>query len=415
MKARATSGKGKSIRERFRLQPFTNPSGETVWRVTGTRPDGTRVRENYPTKAEATGRKGELGIEAENIKAELPSRLKSTRLTDAQVRDAEAALTKLSMANRPGVSLIQAVQFYLDNYSDPVKRGTVREAFELFITERKSENLRPASIESLEDMNRELVRLYGDKQVAEILPDTIRPLIHKPTRSPTSRDTYRRGIHAFLAWAAENGYCRSNPCANIKRPQLERGEPVVLTVAECSALLDAAGTFKAGALLPYLALGLFAGLRPTELARLEWSRVDLEQGTVIIGSDVAKMRSRRVVALSPNLCAILRPLALRRVPIVAPNWRKDFNAVKEAAGFGTPTKEDPTLKPWTQDIMRHTAISMHLAKHQHEGHTAAWAGNSPDVIQKHYKGLVRPGDAEAFWSLTVTGNPANVVPLAVAA
>jgi hypothetical protein len=49
--------------------------------------------------------------------------------------------------------------------------------------------------------------------------------------------------------------------------------------------------------------------------------------------------------------------------------------------------------------MRHTAISMHLAKHEHEGKTAAWAGNSPDIIQRHYKGLVKAKDAEAFWCL----------------
>ncbi len=44
-----------------------------------------------------------------------------------------------------------------------------------------------------------------------------------------------------------------------------------------------------------------------------------------------------------------------------------------------------------------------LAKHQHEGQTASWAGNSPDIIQKHYKGLVKPKDAIEFWQLT----PAN--------
>ena len=51
------------------------------------------------------------------------------------------------------------------------------------------------------------------------------------------------------------------------------------------------------------------------------------------------------------------------------------------------------------DILRHTAISMHLAAHSNEGLTAAWAGNSPDIIQRHYKGLVRPADASDFWQI----------------
>jgi hypothetical protein len=32
--------------------------------------------------------------------------------------------------------------------------------------------------------------------------------------------------------------------------------------------------------------------------------------------------------------------------------------------------------------------------------TAAWAGNSPDIIQRHYKGLMKKADAKAFCSIT---------------
>jgi len=36
---------------------------------------------------------------------------------------------------------------------------------------------------------------------------------------------------------------------------------------------------------------------------------------------------------------------------------------------------------------------MYLAKHKHEGEAASWAGNSPNVIHKSYKGLVKEADA----------------------
>jgi hypothetical protein len=93
------------------------------------------------------------------------------------------------------------------------------------------------------------------------------------------------------------------------------------------------------------------------------------------------------------------------------NWRKDFDAVKLAAGFGNPDLKpagDETeeakqrrkaLKPWTSDILLHTGISNHLACFQNEGKTAAWAGNSPDIIQRHYKGLIKEADAREFWKL----------------
>jgi hypothetical protein len=42
--------------------------------------------------------------------------------------------------------------------------------------------------------------------------------------------------------------------------------------------------------------------------------------------------------------------------------------------------------------------------HKHEGEAASWAGNSPNVIHRHYKALVKEADAKEFWEIT----PANV-------
>jgi integrase len=175
--------------------------------------------------------------------------------------------------------------------------------------------------------------------------------------------------------------------------------------------LSAARTYKGGSLTPYVALALFAGLRPTELARLSWDRISLKSKTITIGSDVAKMRSKRIVEMSDNLREWLSPFAVTKPPIVGTNWRRDFDAIKLAVDFGNPkriSKQDkekhPELKPWTQDIMRHTAISYHLARYQHEGRTAQWAGNSPDMVQRHYKGLVKLTDSRRFWRLLPPSN-----------
>ena len=32
--------------------------------------------------------------------------------------------------------------------------------------------------------------------------------------------------------------------------------------------------------------------------------------------------------------------------------------------------------------------------------TASWAGNSPNVIHRHYKALVKEADAKEFWEIT---------------
>ena len=62
-------------------------------------------------------------------------------------------------------------------------------------------------------------------------------------------------------------------------------------------------------------------------------------------------------------------------------------------------KREPKLKPWPQDVLRHTGISCHYRLHGDEGLTAAWAGNSPDTIHSHYRALVSAKDAEAFFEI----------------
>jgi integrase len=160
--------------------------------------------------------------------------------------------------------------------------------------------------------------------------------------------------------------------------------------------------------MPYVVLGLFCAIRPTELARISWDDIDLKARTVTIGAKLAKMRQRRIVEIPNNAVQFLKPHAQDKTPIKGTNWRREFDAVKAKAGYGGRSDEKDELKTWTADVMRHTGISHHLAKHQHEGKTATWAGNSPDVIQRHYKGLVNNKDARAFWAIApVASKPAK--------
>ena len=368
---------------------------------------GKQVRENFKTEAEALTRKDELLARYANLESSVVRR--PTRLTEEQLREAELAFGE--MGGRP---LLGAVRFYIANYRDPVNKITVREAFDKFIAEKRLDQLRPDSIRNLEVRVGFLAARHPDKLVSDLLADHLRELIFTKARSAVTSDNVRRAFSSFFTWAVEHRYCASSPMAAIKPLKTKRDEPEPLTVAQARRLLHEAAAHRNGAVLPYVALSLFAGLRPTELARIQWADIDLEGGTITIGAKLATMRQRRIVELvclpqagkdrtgqnlPANLSAWLLPHAVRRTPIRGVNWRKDFDAVKSAAGWGTPSPKQPDLKPWTQELLRHTAISNHLALFQHEGKTAAWARNSPDIIQRHYQGLVKSADAVAFWSI----------------
>jgi integrase len=97
----------------------------------------------------------------------------------------------------------------------------------------------------------------------------------------------------------------ANLAERIDRPSVEDSEPRIFTVQEAENLLKNANDHG---LLPYIALGFFAGLRSAELMRLDGKDVNFEERAVVVGQQVAKKRSRRVVEMCDALYAWLIPL-----------------------------------------------------------------------------------------------------------
>jgi integrase len=144
-------------------------------------------------------------------------------------------------------------------------------------------------------------------------------------------------------------------------------------------------------LLAATTIGLFAGLRTSELAALDWQDVHLtgKQQFIEVAARKAKTRQRRIVSISDNLSSWLKPVARVAGPVVPDRYRERHERLQTFA----------KLTPWPRNILRHSFGSYHLAFHKNEALTAAEMGNSPAVIFQHYRALVTPEAAEKFWKL----------------
>jgi integrase len=382
----------------IRIVEFTNPSGAEVFRVTGKDKDGKRVRENFKTHAEAQTRKSVL----ENEIANLPTvRMVPWRwsLTEAQVDDAATAFSKLPA----GMSLLKAVMFARENYRSTDKPATVKDAYENFIKAKEAAKKRPATVRNLKNRVGVLAGRYPDKMVSDVLPEILSDLIYRPGKTARTVINDRAAFSSFFSWCVRQRHCQNNPVERIDIPETDETRPEILPLDECRRLVNEAAKFKDGKMLPYVALALFCAIRPAELERLTWDSIDLKKKVVRIDGEEAKMRTLRNVEISGNCLEILRDFADTKPPIVAPNFNKDFRAVRKGAKITT----------WPEDAMRHTGISYHLERYQHEGRTAQWAGNSPDVVQKKYKALVSKTNMRAFWKIGAKAT--NIVKLEKAA
>lgn len=378
-------------RERFRIVDFTNPSGQTVFCVTGFMPDGRRIRENYKTMQEADARKRELNNKVAGDTYD--------ELAPEQLRDAKHAFTILS-EKFPGKTLRWAVEYTILNYRELVQEITVEAAFEQFIARREKQNRRPDTIRDLKGRVGMFARLHGAKSVSTVTKKDCTDFVYRDGPSALNQINDRRTLSNFFNWCISEGFAVTNHMEAVEKPSTDGGVPQVLSLDDCRKLLIAARDFQCGLLLPYFVVSLFAGLRPKEAARLTWDQVDLNDRTIDIGGENTKPRQRRLVKLHETAVEWLLPFASSQPEFTAP--RRLFDRVKHAAGFRPERArgEDRKLRPWVQDYLRHTAISMYLAKCNHDGETAAWAGNSPDMIHRHYKKPQKEAVVAAFWALT---------------
>jgi integrase len=394
MKTKGKSNRGK--REAFKLSHFTNPSGQIVWRVSGTKKDGSRVRQNFKNELEALGKKQELETADLNHQA-IPFR--QTKLTPEQIADAERALPELKAG-----TLLGAVRFFNENFQDPLKPVKLTDAVETFRAEKAAAKLRPETLNNLRFRLGAFVEFIpADKLVSEIMPEQINDFLHRTNGKSRGKRTIkndRLALSNFFTWATLRKHCAKNPMDAVAKVRAGSSRPEILDLAAVRNLLDAASKHENGKCIPYFVLGLFCGLRPTETERLAWDKIDLKDKLITIDAETAKVTeaehcNERYVAISENAAAWLLPHSIARLPLGID--RKDFEAVKALAG----------IKKWPQDVLRHTAISNYQAQHKHEGLTAEWAGNSVKVVRKHYRRPIKPADAASFWEIFPT--PAETI------
>ena len=443
MKTTATKGKDqakpktktkakRAAKERFHVIHFTNPSGHSVFRVAGYKADGSRVRENYKTQEEAIAAKANLDLEVANFQTDIVTRMKPTTLSDSVLRSFESAYAIMQanplLRDKDPIFL---AEFTTANYRAPINKITVLAAYDLFIAEREKQNRRPDTIRNLKGRLGMFHRLYGAKNVSDLTSDDCRDFVMRDNTGPRTQINNRLAGSNFLNWCLRRKYTDTNPMLVVDKPATDSHEPSVLAVHDCRRLLSAAQEYNQGVLLPYVAISLFAGLRPAEVARLTWDRIDLEEKTITLDGSMAKTRQRRIVKLSDNALDWLTPMAIKKPAFVPAAFARHFGRVKKAAGYGNEkaeqekreaaaakkkasktaepvapakktdkTEKAEKLRPWVQDYMRHTAVSMFLATNKHEGEAATWAGNSPNILHKHYKGLVKEADAKEFWAIT---------------
>lgn len=319
-------------------------------------------------------------------------------LTSSQLAEASSCFRRLDGL----ASLTEAVSYFLKNANPAGGRRTVREVAQEFLRSRTAMGVRSRTLAQYESYLRSINDRFGERQVNEVRRGEIEDWLSESDWSKRTRNNYVSTLSTLFIFARDRDYCVENPAEKIPRAILDDLAPGILSVGQAAKLLNVARS-EDSEMLAYVAIGLFAGLRRSELCALEWSEIDLRNRTIEVKGVKAKTRQRRIVTISDALLAWLAICS--KTPRPTPSRNEDVcgerlkNLYSEKCDESGAVVREAVVSPWPHNALRHSFGSYHYASAANENLTAAEMGNSPAVIFRHYRALVKPEDAKAYWRL----------------
>jgi integrase/recombinase XerD len=229
--------------------------------------------------------------------------------------------------------------------------------------------------EKTDQAERYMLATFG-RRLIRCQEDHIRAYLGTFSWSKT-RNCHRSVLKAYFRFALERSYRKTNPMANIIRLPEPKYLPRPIPVKDVKRLRAASATLSLRHRL-VVDLGLFAGLRRTEIARLRWTDVDLGKKRLRV---FGKGRKEGMVPLHDELVAEFSlwglttpseewvfPAVDRRRPLSGHTIAMLFRQVCERAGirpvphamrhsFATELLDKGADIRHVQELLRHASIS----------------------------------------------------------
>lgn len=372
---------------------------------------GGRKRETRPTPEEAEAlavkwqaEHKEHGASALDITMQDRLDLLDLRQLVPQGVDRADLRTALALlrGNTAGVSLektqptplAEAARFWLWHHPSGQTPAKLQDALDLYL--QKKATRRPATLSELKHKIGRFVTSHPSATVADVSGAMVDAWLTKTLDTVPTRRKYLRVLHGFFKFCMSQYRVDRNPAKDVylDAGELDQGEVEAYTVEEAARIMAAAAKHEQAArIVPALAIGFFAGLRPSEVQGLTWENVSMEQMQIRVTPATAKRRRQRYVEIKPNLLAWLRPYAKAAGPVSPAKitCRRDRAEVLKSA----------EVDRWLHDGLRHSFGTYHLAAFNDANATALQMGHrgNTDLVFQHYRKLVTQAEALKFWEI----------------
>jgi integrase len=276
------------------------------------------------------------------------------------------------------------------------KHTTLRDAVDAFIseayTQQKAKEMRPRTFDYyVTNLNR-FESLFKDQATDDFTRPLLKQWFESLPTSPESTRSFYRAVRRLFRWCAEQDppLIKNDPTVGLKlKLGTHKREIATFTPEQANLLIQKGGQHKFA-----YALGLYAGIRPEEIAgtdkpRLDWSAIKRQDRMIRIPEHIAKTgRVRILEGLSDKLWDILS-YGPPSGPISATMSRSSVDKAKKILN----------LKKWPQDCLRHSFATYDLAMHGDISRTSLLLGHEgkTSLLFTRYRGVRTKAEAVEYF------------------
>ena len=371
---------GRKAKSDYEVKRANVPNAGKVWYIIG-RPNGKRRRAWFKTKEAAQAEATERNIAIH--------RFGEQAVTLSGVL-AHMSLECAARLQPYGKSIQDATNHYLDVLKKENASITVQKLCDLVLVEYqrrvKIDEISAAHVAKYKEVINKFQARFGDRLIVSVTAPEIYNWIAALDLTGSSKKSYRGYVRGIFRHAKQTGLIIKNPVDDVAFFSESKRPPVpILTVEQADLLLRTADA----EIIPYLAIGLFAGPRRSEIQRLDWQDIDFTAGLIDFSSEKTKTKVSRWLKISPNLRAWLESLAKTSGAIWPPSRGRQL--LEEA-------KAD--IVPWPNNGLRHSFVSYHLAMFEDLAATSLAAGHAnPAITLRRYFRRVRKEEAVKYWAI----------------
>ncbi|MDB4487231.1 tyrosine-type recombinase/integrase [Akkermansiaceae bacterium] len=360
------------------------------WRVSF--PDGARRRtKGFKTKAGANGatafadkKRGDIdkdGIRHEAITNEERRAIIAFREIIASLPD---SVSKASLG--------EVVEEYRKRADVRRKSMTISELINRYVTSLEKRKLSKSHRSSTETRLRRFESDHGKWIACDISDEVAGDWLHGLDFAALTINHYRAALLQMFNYGLKIRAVEANPIEAIDKLKEDCREIGILSPAEAANLLS----HCSDKILPAIAIGLFAGLRRSEISRLNWSQVDFQQKHIEVKAGNSKSAARRLVPMRKNLRQWLDPYRQQNGLLMPTEmiYRSRLDSARKAAG----------IKQWPHNALRHSFASYNLAAFENAPALAGEMGHgSTKMIFEHYRALVTRKQGKSYWRIAPMG------------